>query len=86
MDGQNVDKRIVWQKYWFMYGTIGKVCSKAKRRNFNKQFVKRSIKMLLIESISAITSWEDYEYQRHVALDIALTSILDLLLKKIVAQ
>lgn len=28
--------------------------------------------MLLIEPISAITSWEDYEYQGHVALYIAL--------------
>ena len=35
--------------------------------------------MLLIESISAITSWEDYEYQGHVALYISLKSILDLL-------
>ena len=35
--------------------------------------------MLLIEPISAITSWEDYEYQGHVALYIALKSILDLL-------
>ena len=35
--------------------------------------------MLLIEPISAITSWEDYEYQGHVALYVALKSILDLL-------
>ena len=35
--------------------------------------------MLLIEPISAITSWEDYEYQGHVALYIAVKSILDLL-------
>lgn len=33
--------------------------------------------MLLIEPISAITSWEDYEYQGHVALYVALKSILD---------
>lgn len=37
------------------------------------------MEMLLIEPISAITSWEDYEYQGHVALYIALKSILDLL-------
>ena len=35
--------------------------------------------MLLIEPISAITSWEDYEYQGHVALYIALKRIYDLL-------
>lgn len=35
--------------------------------------------MLLIEPISAITSWEDYEYQGHVALYIALRRIFDLL-------
>lgn len=35
--------------------------------------------MLLIEPISAITSWEDYEYQGHVALYIALKKIFDLL-------
>ena len=35
--------------------------------------------MLLIEPISAITSWEDYEYQGHVALYIALKRIFDLL-------
>jgi len=38
--------------------------------------------MLLIESISAITSWEDYEYQGHLALYIALKKILDLLQKE----
>lgn len=35
--------------------------------------------MLLIEPINAITSWEDYEYQGHVALYITLKKILDLL-------
>ena len=35
--------------------------------------------MLLIEPISAITSWEDYEYQGHLALYIALKRIFDLL-------
>lgn len=35
--------------------------------------------MLLIEPISAITSWEDYEYQGHIALYIALKIIFDLL-------
>ncbi len=35
--------------------------------------------MLLIEPIIAITSWEDYEYQGHVALYIALKKIYDLL-------
>ncbi|WP_432748343.1 ABC-three component system protein [Pectinatus frisingensis] len=35
--------------------------------------------MLIIEPISAITSWEDYEYQGHVALYIALKKIIDLL-------
>ena len=35
--------------------------------------------MLLIEPISAITSWEDYEYQGHVALYFALKKMLDLL-------
>ncbi len=49
-----------------------------ERRIFNKQFVKR-INMLLIEPINAITSWEDYEYQGHIALYIALTNIYDLL-------
>ena len=37
--------------------------------------------MLLIEPISAITSWEDYEYQGHLALYIALKRIFDLLHK-----
>lgn len=37
------------------------------------------MKMLLIEPINAITSWEDYEYQGHIALCIALTNIYDLL-------
>lgn len=36
-------------------------------------------KMLLIESINAITSWEDYEYQGHVALYVALKKICELL-------
>lgn len=35
--------------------------------------------MLLIEPISAITSWEDYEYQGHIALYMALKKIFDLL-------
>ena len=35
--------------------------------------------MRLIESINAITSWENYEYQGHVALYIAIKNILDLL-------
>lgn len=35
--------------------------------------------MLLIEPINAITSWEDYEYQGHVALYMTLKKILDLL-------
>lgn len=39
--------------------------------------------MLLIEPISAITSWEVYEYQGQVALYIALKSVLDLLCNKI---
>ena len=37
--------------------------------------------MLLLEPISAITSWENYEYQGHISLYIALKSILDLLQK-----
>lgn len=36
--------------------------------------------LLLIEPISAITPWEDYEYQGHIALYIALKKILELLL------
>ena len=35
--------------------------------------------MLLIEPFNAITSWEDYEYQGHVALYIALMKIYELL-------
>lgn len=35
--------------------------------------------LLLIEPINAIASWEDYEYQGHVSLYIALKSIYDLL-------
>lgn len=35
--------------------------------------------MILIEPINAITSWEDYEYQGHIALYIALKKIYDLL-------
>ena len=35
--------------------------------------------MILIEPINAITSWEDYEYQEHIALYIALKNIYDLL-------
>ena len=35
--------------------------------------------MLLIEPISAITSWEDYEYQGHIALYMTLKKIFDLL-------
>lgn len=35
--------------------------------------------MLLIEPISAITPWEDYEYQGYIALYIALKKIFDLL-------
>lgn len=35
--------------------------------------------MLLIEPFNAITSWEDYEYQGHIALYIALKKILELL-------
>lgn len=35
--------------------------------------------MLLIEPISAITSWEDYEYQGHIALYMSLKKIFDLL-------
>lgn len=35
--------------------------------------------MLLIEPINAITSWEDYEYQGHVALYMALKKIFSLL-------
>lgn len=35
--------------------------------------------MILIEPINAITSWEDYEYQGHIALYIALKNIYDLL-------
>ena len=35
--------------------------------------------MILIEPINAITSWENYEYQGHIALYIALRNIYDLL-------
>lgn len=35
--------------------------------------------MLLIEPISAITSWENYEYQGHISLYIALKKLFDLL-------
>ncbi len=35
--------------------------------------------MLLIEPISAITSWEDYEYQGHIALYMTQKKIFDLL-------
>ena len=35
--------------------------------------------MILIEPINAITSWEDYEYQGHIALYIVLKNIYDLL-------
>mgnify|MGYP000917833195 CR=1 FL=1 len=37
--------------------------------------------MVLLESISAITSWEDYEYQGHMALYIALKKIYDLMVE-----
>ena len=37
--------------------------------------------MVLLESISAITSWEDYEYQGHMALYIALKNIYNLMVK-----
>lgn len=37
--------------------------------------------MILIEPINAITSWENYEYQGHIALYIALKNICDLLEK-----
>lgn len=39
--------------------------------------------MILIEPINAITSWENYEYQGHIALYIALKKIYDLLQKGI---
>lgn len=39
--------------------------------------------MILIEPINAITSWENYEYQGHIALYIALKNIYDLLQKGI---
>ena len=39
--------------------------------------------MILIEPINAITSWEDYEYQGHIALYIALKKIYDLLHRSI---
>lgn len=35
--------------------------------------------MLLIEPINAITSWEGYEYQGHIALYVTLKSLLELL-------
>lgn len=35
--------------------------------------------MILIEPINAITSWEDYEYQGHVALYMTLKKIFDLI-------
>ncbi len=35
--------------------------------------------MLLVESISAITSWEDYEYQGHMALYVTLRKIYEML-------
>lgn len=50
-----------------------------KGESFNKRFVKKNVRMRLIESINAITSWENYEYQGHVALYIAIKNILDLL-------
>lgn len=37
--------------------------------------------MVLLESISAITSWEDYEYQGHMALYIALKKIYALMVE-----
>ncbi len=37
--------------------------------------------MVLLESISAITSWEDYEYQGHMALYIALKEICYLMVE-----
>ena len=39
----------------------------------------KRIKMLLIKPINAITSWEDYEYQGHIALYVALKNIYNLL-------
>lgn len=39
--------------------------------------------MILIEPINAIISWENYEYQGHIALYIALKNIYDLLQKGI---
>ncbi len=32
---------------------------------------------MLIEKISAINSWEGYEYQCHIAINIVLDTILD---------
>ena len=46
-----------------------------KGESFNKRFVKKNVRMRLIESINAITSWENYEYQGHVALYIAIKNI-----------
>ena len=55
---------------------------KKKRRILTKSLLKR-IEMILIEPINAITSWENYEYQGHIALYIALKNIYDLLQKGI---
>ena len=64
-----------------LYNVMKKAIEK-ERRILTKKFVKR-IQMILIEPINAITSWENYEYQGHIALYIALKNIYDLLQKGI---
>ena len=65
-----------------MIYNVAKEGRKKERRILTKKFVKR-IEMILIEPINAIISWENYEYQGHIALYIALKNIYDLLQKGI---
>ena len=73
---------MIFSVYILMLYNVVKEGHRKGEEDFNKKFVKR-IEMILIEPINAITSWENYEYQGHIALYIALKNIYDLLQKGI---
>lgn len=69
---------MIFSVYILMIYNVAKEGRKKERRILTKSLLKLK-EMMLIEPVNAISSWESYEYQGHIALYIALKNIYDLL-------
>ena len=62
---------MIFSVYILMIYNVAKEGRKKERRILTKSLLKLK-EMMLIEPVNAISSWESYEYQGHIALYIAL--------------